>query len=153
MLGGMVFPYPEHLNYFDSEIRPRLDAKRRYLGPLGVKRKRRLLAAPIPDPNDLARPLIGGNGSQQAGVSSFMPGPNAPRPTSFEVVLSHRFAKKRGRRHIPPDHKLTWRRGRRTVMRVMEEQLEPAVINAFPAEEAMLIYLILPTLRGASGFR
>jgi hypothetical protein len=39
------------------------------------------------------------------------------------------------------------------VMRVMEEQLEPSAINAPPAEEAMLIYLILPTLRGASGFR
>src|SRR5207247_7358606 len=45
LLGGAVFPYPEHVNYFESEIRPRLDLKRRYLGPLGFKRKRRLLAA------------------------------------------------------------------------------------------------------------
>jgi glycosyltransferase involved in cell wall biosynthesis len=45
MLGGAVFPYPEHLKYFDEEIRPRLDGERRYLGPLGFERKRRLLAA------------------------------------------------------------------------------------------------------------
>ncbi len=45
LLGGTVFPYPEHLKYFDQEIRPRLDRQRRYLGPLGFRRKRRLLAA------------------------------------------------------------------------------------------------------------
>ena len=45
LLGGTVYPYPEHQAYFETEIRPRLDARRRYLGPLGFRRKRRLLAA------------------------------------------------------------------------------------------------------------
>jgi glycosyltransferase involved in cell wall biosynthesis len=45
LLGGTVYPYPEHLKYFDEEIRPRLNGQRRYLGPLSFHRKRRLLAA------------------------------------------------------------------------------------------------------------
>jgi glycosyltransferase involved in cell wall biosynthesis len=45
LLGGRVYPYPEHEAYFEAEIRPRLDKGRRYLGPLGLPRKRRLLAA------------------------------------------------------------------------------------------------------------
>jgi glycosyltransferase involved in cell wall biosynthesis len=40
-----VHPYPEHRAYFETEIRPRLDRSRRYLGPVGFERKRRLLAA------------------------------------------------------------------------------------------------------------
>jgi glycosyltransferase involved in cell wall biosynthesis len=45
LVGGVVYPYPEHEAYFEAEIRPRLDRHRRYLGPLGMRRKRRLLAA------------------------------------------------------------------------------------------------------------
>ncbi len=45
LIGGTVFPYPEHRAYFDQEVRPRLDERRRFLGPLGFTRKRRLLAA------------------------------------------------------------------------------------------------------------
>ncbi len=45
LIGGEVFPYPAHQAYFETEIRPRLDRRRRYLGPLGFARKRRLLAA------------------------------------------------------------------------------------------------------------
>jgi glycosyltransferase involved in cell wall biosynthesis len=45
LLGGVVYPYPEHRAYFEREIRPRLDHTRRYLGPLAFPRKRRLLAA------------------------------------------------------------------------------------------------------------
>jgi glycosyltransferase involved in cell wall biosynthesis len=45
LIGGAVFPYPEHLAYFDSEVRPLLDRRRRFLGPVGLARKRRLLAA------------------------------------------------------------------------------------------------------------
>ncbi len=45
LIGGTVFPYPEHSAYFEQEVRPRLDARRRFLGPLGFRRKRRLLAA------------------------------------------------------------------------------------------------------------
>jgi glycosyltransferase involved in cell wall biosynthesis len=45
LLAGPVFPYPEHQAYFDSQIAPRLDRRRRYVGPVGFLRKRRLLAA------------------------------------------------------------------------------------------------------------
>ncbi|HKH49947.1 MAG TPA: glycosyltransferase family 4 protein [Thermoanaerobaculia bacterium] len=44
-LGGEVFPYPNHQRYFAEEIQPRLDAHRRFLGPLDLRRKARLLAA------------------------------------------------------------------------------------------------------------
>jgi glycosyltransferase involved in cell wall biosynthesis len=44
LLGGQVFPYPEHQRYFDTQIGPRLDRCRRYLGPVALARKRRLLA-------------------------------------------------------------------------------------------------------------
>jgi len=45
LLGGEVFPYPSHQDYFDNGILPRLDRQRRYLGPVGFVRKRRLLSA------------------------------------------------------------------------------------------------------------
>lgn len=45
LLGGVVYPYPEHQAYFETEIGPRLDGRRRFLGALGFHRKRRLLAA------------------------------------------------------------------------------------------------------------
>ena len=45
LLAGQVYPYAAHEAYFDAEIRPRLDAQRRFLGPVGFARKRLLLAA------------------------------------------------------------------------------------------------------------
>ena len=45
LIGGQVFSYREHVKYFVEEITPRLDRERRFLGPLGLLRKRRLLAA------------------------------------------------------------------------------------------------------------
>ncbi len=45
LIGGDVFPYPEHQAYFADAVRPRLDRWRRFLGPLGFARKRRLLTA------------------------------------------------------------------------------------------------------------
>jgi glycosyltransferase involved in cell wall biosynthesis len=45
LLGGEVFTYPEHQRYFREEIAPRLDRQRRFLGPVGLRRKRRLLTA------------------------------------------------------------------------------------------------------------
>ncbi len=45
LLGGEVPRSPEHQRYFLDEIRPRLDAKRRYLGPIGFGRKRWMLGA------------------------------------------------------------------------------------------------------------
>jgi glycosyltransferase involved in cell wall biosynthesis len=44
LVAGRVFPYPEHLHYFRHEVVPRLDARRRFLGPLGFARKRQLLS-------------------------------------------------------------------------------------------------------------
>ena len=45
LLGGEVPRHPEHQRYFQDEIRPRLDPKRRYLGPIGFGRKRWMLGA------------------------------------------------------------------------------------------------------------
>ena len=44
LLAGEVFRYEGHERYFRSEILPRLDSLRRFLGPVGFSRKRRLLA-------------------------------------------------------------------------------------------------------------
>lgn len=44
-IAGEVFAYPEHEEYYAREIAPRLDSRRRYLGPAGLARKRRLLAS------------------------------------------------------------------------------------------------------------
>jgi glycosyltransferase involved in cell wall biosynthesis len=43
LIGGQVYPYEAHQRYFDEEILPRLDQRRRFLGPLGFAKKRRLL--------------------------------------------------------------------------------------------------------------
>ncbi len=45
LLGGEVFGYAEHQRYFQEQIAPRLDTARRFLGPLGFGRKRRLINA------------------------------------------------------------------------------------------------------------
>lgn len=45
LLAGDVFPYPEHQRYFETEIRPRLDARRRWIGPVRGRAKRRLLGS------------------------------------------------------------------------------------------------------------
>jgi glycosyltransferase involved in cell wall biosynthesis len=45
LLAGEVFPYEDHRRYFREEIEPRLGKGARFLGPLGLARKRRLLAA------------------------------------------------------------------------------------------------------------
>lgn len=44
LLGGHVFPYDAHRRYFEQEVLPRLDGRRRFLGPIGFARKRRLLS-------------------------------------------------------------------------------------------------------------
>ncbi len=45
LLAGEVFPYEEHRRYFREKIAPRLGKGARFLGPVGLARKRRLLAA------------------------------------------------------------------------------------------------------------
>jgi glycosyltransferase involved in cell wall biosynthesis len=45
LIGGQVFPYGEHQEYFEREIRPRLGQHARFLGTLDFTRKRRLLTA------------------------------------------------------------------------------------------------------------
>jgi glycosyltransferase involved in cell wall biosynthesis len=44
ILAGEVFPYASHREYFRKEIKPRLDDCRRFVGPIGFARKRRLLS-------------------------------------------------------------------------------------------------------------
>jgi glycosyltransferase involved in cell wall biosynthesis len=45
LLAGAVFPYEAHERYFRKQIAPKLDSKRRWIGPIGLARKRRLLTA------------------------------------------------------------------------------------------------------------
>ena len=45
LIGGQVFPYEAHRRYFDEQVVPLLDRRRRFLGPLAFARKRRLLTA------------------------------------------------------------------------------------------------------------
>ena len=45
LLAGAVFPYTEHLRYFEQEIAPRLDRRRRWIGAVVGASKRRLIAA------------------------------------------------------------------------------------------------------------
>jgi CelD/BcsL family acetyltransferase involved in cellulose biosynthesis/glycosyltransferase involved in cell wall biosynthesis len=44
ILAGQVFPYPEHEAYYAREIQPRLDARRRFVGPAGQAERLALLA-------------------------------------------------------------------------------------------------------------
>jgi glycosyltransferase involved in cell wall biosynthesis len=45
LLAGETFRYEAHEAYFAREIAPRLDQSRRFIGPIGLVRKRRLLTA------------------------------------------------------------------------------------------------------------
>jgi glycosyltransferase involved in cell wall biosynthesis len=44
IIGGEVFPYAAHQRYFEAAVKPALDRRRRFIGPVGLPRKRRLLA-------------------------------------------------------------------------------------------------------------
>jgi CelD/BcsL family acetyltransferase involved in cellulose biosynthesis/glycosyltransferase involved in cell wall biosynthesis len=45
VLAGRVFAYPDHQRYFEKELAPLFDELRTFIGPIGVQRKRLLLAA------------------------------------------------------------------------------------------------------------
>jgi glycosyltransferase involved in cell wall biosynthesis len=45
LIAGQTFRYEAHETYFEREIAPRLDGSRRFIGPIGLVRKRRLLTA------------------------------------------------------------------------------------------------------------
>jgi glycosyltransferase involved in cell wall biosynthesis len=45
LIGGRVYPYEAHRRYFEEKVVPRLDASRRFFGPLDFSRKRRFLGA------------------------------------------------------------------------------------------------------------
>lgn len=45
LIAGEVFPYAAHQRYFRDEVQPRLASRRRFIGPIGFARKRRLLSA------------------------------------------------------------------------------------------------------------
>ncbi len=44
LLGGQIFPYPDHELYFHDQIEPRLKWGNRFLGPLSSSRRNRLLS-------------------------------------------------------------------------------------------------------------
>lgn len=45
LLAGRVYDYAAHRDYFRDVIEPRLDRLRRFIGPVGIERKRRLMSA------------------------------------------------------------------------------------------------------------
>ncbi len=45
LVAGEVYPYEAHERYFAEEVAPALDPQRRFIGPVGFARKRRLLSA------------------------------------------------------------------------------------------------------------
>jgi len=45
LIAGEVYPYRAHLDYFETEVAPRLDARRRLIGPVQGRAKARLLSA------------------------------------------------------------------------------------------------------------
>lgn len=45
LIAGQVYGYAAHQEYFDTMVRPRLGRMCRFLGPIGLVRKRRLLGA------------------------------------------------------------------------------------------------------------
>lgn len=45
LLGGQIFNFPTHHEYFNREIAPRCNGAIRFIGPVGLTRKRRLLSA------------------------------------------------------------------------------------------------------------
>jgi glycosyltransferase involved in cell wall biosynthesis len=45
LLGGQIFNFPTHQEYFEREIAPRCTGSIRFIGPVGAMRKRRLLSA------------------------------------------------------------------------------------------------------------
>ena len=45
LLGGQIFNFPTHCEYFNREIAPRCHGSIRFIGPVGLTRKRRLLSA------------------------------------------------------------------------------------------------------------
>ena len=45
LIAGQVYPYRAHLDYFEREVAPRLDARRRLIGPVQGRAKKRLLSA------------------------------------------------------------------------------------------------------------
>jgi len=61
VIAGGVFGYEAHRRYFEDEVRPRLDGRRRFIGPVGFARKRRFLSAaqcllvssPVPETSSL----------------------------------------------------------------------------------------------------
>jgi glycosyltransferase involved in cell wall biosynthesis len=44
-IAGTIYPWPEHVRYFEEQIVPRLDAERRWIGQIGGERKRTLMSA------------------------------------------------------------------------------------------------------------
>ena len=45
LIGGQIFNFPTHREYFEREIAPHCNGAIRFIGPVGLRRKRRLLSA------------------------------------------------------------------------------------------------------------
>lgn len=45
LLAGRTFPFPDHQRYFERDVLPQLDSERRFIGPVSLRQKRRLLSA------------------------------------------------------------------------------------------------------------
>ncbi len=45
LVAGELYAYAAHRDYYEAEVRPLLDRQRRFIGPVGFARKRRLLTA------------------------------------------------------------------------------------------------------------
>ncbi|MGH9559520.1 MAG: glycosyltransferase, partial [Bryobacteraceae bacterium] len=44
LMAGQVFAYEAHQRYYEQQIAPRLNRRARFIGPVGLRKKRRLLA-------------------------------------------------------------------------------------------------------------
>jgi glycosyltransferase involved in cell wall biosynthesis len=44
-IAGAIYPWPEHVRYFEQQIAPRLDSDRRWIGQIGGAQKRALMSA------------------------------------------------------------------------------------------------------------
>ena len=102
LIGGEVFPYPAHTDYFASKVRPLLDGRRRFLGPVGFARKRRLLAAArcllIPSLAPETSSLVGDGGRRFGHAGHRLPERRARRDRG---AWAHRVPGRRVREMVP----------------------------------------------------
>jgi glycosyltransferase involved in cell wall biosynthesis len=89
LLAGQVYGYSDHQNYFEREIRPRLDRQRRFIGPVGGNLKRQLLSAA----KCLLIPSLGAETSSLVGMEALACGTPvvAFRSGALVEIVTHRM--------------------------------------------------------------